>query len=126
MPADGTLAAITPAEISASLPRQRQLEKDCTPPQQTQLRSNLLLYQRRGPRLHPSFLQSSLSSGKRAIQAWTFPRGSMPSPTITVPSAETPFADLSCQPKSAIVTTLAARRRVSTLCILVSAVQRKA
>ena len=25
MPADGTLAAITPAEISASLPRQRQL-----------------------------------------------------------------------------------------------------
>ena len=28
MPADGTLAAITPAEISASSPRQRQLAKD--------------------------------------------------------------------------------------------------
>jgi len=38
MPADGTLAAITPAEISAALPRQRQLAKDCTPPQQKQLR----------------------------------------------------------------------------------------
>src|SRR5262249_24912788 len=38
MPADGTLAAITPAEISAALPRQRQLTKDYTPPQQTQVR----------------------------------------------------------------------------------------
>jgi hypothetical protein len=37
MPADGTLAAITPAEISASSPRQRQLAKDCTRPQQKQV-----------------------------------------------------------------------------------------
>ena len=45
MPADGTLAAITPAEISASLPRQRQLAKDCTPPQRSNFGKNLLLYQ---------------------------------------------------------------------------------
>jgi hypothetical protein len=30
MPADGTLAAIAPAEISASFQRQRQLQKDYT------------------------------------------------------------------------------------------------
>src|SRR5262249_50571318 len=37
MPADGTLAALTPAEISAPSRVQRQLTKDCTPPQQKQL-----------------------------------------------------------------------------------------